>query len=153
MNGILHFVRRAYELLVTAANLKNEHIAAFSQLEAEVLTGLKLIGGLRVQHESLEVSGSQLGVLPGDTVPFGTIYPAGTTKADDSAVTGKAGAKYEFSHQAEAYATYTRGYKGQGADTEITVNFSNNPIEIIEAESPGEAGVKLADRLREARLV
>jgi iron complex outermembrane receptor protein len=137
----------SYQSLVTAANLKNEHIAAFSQLEAEVLTGLKLIGGLRVQHESLEVSGSQLGVLPGDTVPFGTIFPAGTTKADDSAVTGKAGAKYEFSHQAQAYATYTRGYKGQGADTEITVNFSNNPIVQPEHVNAYEVGFKgtLAD--------
>jgi len=139
----------SYQSLVTDAKLKNDHIAAFSQVEAEVFAGLKLLGGLRVQHESIEVSGSQLGELPGDTVPFGTIFPAGTTKASDNAVTGKAGAKYEFSHDAQAYATYTRGYKGQGADTEITVNFANNPIVQPEHVNAYEVGFKgtLADGL------
>jgi iron complex outermembrane receptor protein len=132
----------SYQSLVTAANLKNEHIAAFSQVEAEVLAGLKLLGGLRAQHESIEVSGRQVGELPGDTVPFGTIFPAGTTKASDNAITGKAGAKYEFNHEAQAYATYTRGYKGQGADTEITVNFANNPIVQPEHVNAYEVGFK-----------
>jgi iron complex outermembrane receptor protein len=132
----------SYQSLVTDAKLKNEHIAAFSQVEAQVFGGLKLLGGLRAQHESIEVSGSQLGELPGDTVPFGTIFPAGTTKASDNAVTGKAGAKYEFSHDAQAYATYTRGYKGQGADTEITVNFANNPIVQPEHVNAYEVGFK-----------
>jgi iron complex outermembrane receptor protein len=132
----------SYQSLVTDANLKNEHVAAFSQVEAEVFSGLKLLGGLRVQHESLEVSGSQLGPLPGDTVPFGTVFPSGITKASDNAITGKAGAKYEFSHQAQAYATYTRGYKGQGADTEITVNFANNPVVQPEHVNAYEVGFK-----------
>lgn len=132
----------SFQSLVTEADLKNEHIAAFGQVEASVFAGLKLLGGLRVQHESIEVSGAQLGVLvPGDTA-FGTIFPAGTTKASDDAVTGKAGAKYEFSRRAQVYATYTRGYKGQGADTEITVNFSNNPVLQPEDVNAYEIGFK-----------
>jgi iron complex outermembrane receptor protein len=132
----------SFQSLVTAADLKNEHLAAFGQVEVGVLDHVKLLGGLRVQHETLEVSGGQLGVLvPGDTA-FGTIFPAGTTKTSDDAVTGKAGAKYEFSRRAQVYATYTRGYKGQGADTEVTVNFSNNPVVQPEDVNAYEVGFK-----------
>jgi len=131
-----------YESLVTGADLTNEHIAAFGQLEANVIGGLKLLGGLRAQHESVEVSGGQLGVLvPGDGA-FGTIFPAGTTEASDDVVTGKVGAKYELNRRAQVYSTYTRGYKGQGADTEVTVNFSNNPALEPEDVDAYEIGFK-----------
>ncbi len=131
-----------YQSLVTNADLENEHVAVFGQIEANLIGGLKLLGGLRAQHESLEVSGAQLGVLvPGDA-PFGTIYPYGVTRASDDAITGKLGAKYEFSRNAQVYATYTRGYKGQGADTEITVDFSNNPALEPEDVNAYEVGFK-----------
>ncbi|HEY5755589.1 MAG TPA: TonB-dependent receptor [Steroidobacter sp.] len=132
----------SFQSLVSAADLKNEHLAAFGQVEVAVVGGLKLLGGLRVQHETLEVSGSQLGVLVAGDAPFGTIFPAGVTEASDDAVTGKAGAQYEFSRRAQVYATYTRGYKGQGADTEGTVNFSNNAVVQPEDVNAYEIGFK-----------
>lgn len=131
-----------YGSFSAAAKLKNEHIAAFGQAELEVFEKFKLLGGVRVQHESISVKGSQLGVLvPGDSV-FGAVFPAGTTSASDDAVTGKAGAKYEFSRRAQVYATYTRGYKGQGIDTEPTANFAANPIVQPENVNAYEVGFK-----------
>lgn len=132
----------SFQSLVTAADLENEHMALFGNVEVGVFGGLRLLGGLRVQHETLEVSGGQLGVLVAGDTPFGRIFPAGVTQASDDAVTGKAGVKYEFSRRAQVYGTYTRGYKGQGADTEVTVNFSNNAVVQPEDVNAYEIGFK-----------
>lgn len=131
-----------YGSFSAASKLKSEHIAAFGQAELAIVDKLKVLAGLRVQHESISVTGSQLGaVVPGDAV-FGTINPSGTKSASDDAVTGKAGMKYEFSRRAQVYASYTRGYKGQGIDTEPTANFGNNPVIQPERVNAYEVGFK-----------
>nr|WP_214648312.1 TonB-dependent receptor [Novosphingobium aerophilum] len=131
-----------YGSFSAASKLKNEHIAAFGQAELSVVDKLKVLAGLRVQHESISVTGSQLGVLVAGDASFGTINPSGTQRASDDAVTGKAGLKYEFSRRAQVYASYTRGYKGQGIDTEPTANFSNNPVIQPERVNAYEVGFK-----------
>lgn len=131
-----------YQSLITDADLANEHYSVFGQVEAEVLPGLKLIGGLRALHESVEVNGAQIGVLVAGDTAFGTLSPSGRTADDDSALIGKAGAQYQFSERAQMYATYTRGYKGKGVDTEITTNFSNNPVIQPEKVDAYEIGFK-----------
>jgi iron complex outermembrane receptor protein len=125
-----------------ASKLKNEHIAAFGQAQLAIVDKLKVLAGIRLQHESISVTGSQLGVVvPGDAL-FGAINPSGTQRASDDAVTGKAGLQYEFSRRAQVYASYTRGYKGQGIDTEPTANFGNNPVIQPERVNAYEVGFK-----------
>jgi iron complex outermembrane receptor protein len=116
----------SYQSLASFSKLKNDSIALFGQAELKLVGGLKAIGGLRVQHESISVDGQRLGVLvTGDTPYGGTASPWAGTSASDNAVTGKAGLQYEFSRFAQAYASYTRGYKGLGLNTEISADFAN----------------------------
>jgi iron complex outermembrane receptor protein len=131
-----------YASLGSTAELKNEHIAGFGQAELAVAGGLKLLGGIRVQHESISVAGRQTGVLVTGDTPFGALFPAGKVHASDSVVTGKFGGKYEFSRRAQIYATYTRGYKGIGLDTELTTNFATNPVIEPERVNAYEVGFK-----------
>lgn len=112
------------------AQLENESYAAFGQFDYTISGGLKLLGGLRVQHETLAVAGQRTGqsLIAGDLPLFGPI--TGRVSTSDSEVTGKAGLQYEFSRRAQVYATYTRGYKGPGLDTEVTTNFATQiPVE------------------------
>jgi iron complex outermembrane receptor protein len=129
--------------LSSLSHLKTTHLAAFGQAEYEVIDHLKLIGGLRIQRERVSASGQRLGPMsPGD-VPFGS--PASTlagVSASDSVVTGKAGAQYEFSRNAQIYATYTRGYKGLGFDTEISADFANQKPVLPETVNAYEIGFK-----------
>lgn len=112
------------------ATLENEAYAAFGQFDYTLVGGLKLLGGLRFQHETLAVEGTRTGapLLPGDLPLFGAIN--GRVETSDDELTGQAGLQYEFSRRAQIYATYTRGYKGPGLDTEVTANFvSQRPVE------------------------
>lgn len=129
--------------LAHIADLKASHLAAFGQAEYEVIEHLKLIGGLRVQHERTSVAGQRLGPIVAGDAPFGGTASAraGQSAADD-VITGKAGAQYEFGRDAQAYATYTRGYKGLGFDTEITANFANQKPVQPETVDAYELGFK-----------
>lgn len=116
----------SYQSLASFSKLKNSSIAFFGQAELKLVGGLKAIGGVRVQHESISVDGQRLGVLvAGDTPYGGTASTWAGTSASDDAVTGKAGLQYEFSRFAQAYVSYTRGYKGLGLNTEISADFAN----------------------------
>lgn len=138
-----------------AANIRNQssssnalltidNIAAFGQAEYRVVGGLKLIGGLRIQHEKGRNEGTQYGVLvPGDILLPGSPAPhSGSVKARDTALTGKAGAQYEFSRYAQVYATYTRGYKGQGYNMEAGTNFATQGVLEPEHVNAYEIGFK-----------
>lgn len=112
------------------ASLENESYAAFGQFDFALIGGLKLLGGLRFQHETLAVAGTRTGLplFPGDLPLFGAIN--GRVETSDDELTGRAGLQYEFSRRAQIYATYTRGYKGPGLDTEVSANFvSQRPVE------------------------
>lgn len=127
------------------AHLKNEHIAAFGQVDFAIVGGLKALAGIRLQHEKISVTGRQ-NTTPAFTtdtlLPPGFPQTSGTTNASDSEVTGKAGLQYEFSRSAQMYATFTRGYKGQGLGTEFTQRFNNNPIIEPETVNAYEFGFK-----------
>lgn len=132
-----------YQSLASDADLSNESIAGFGQAELELVGGLKAIGGLRVQHEKIAVDGERFGVLvPGDALFGATASARAGTSADDTAVTGKAGLQYEFSRFAQAYGTYTRGYKGLGLDTEIRANFAGQAPVLPEHVDAYELGFK-----------
>ena len=133
------------------AHLDGENYAAFGQVDYLLVGGLKAIAGIRVQHESVSVFGRQDAAAPfaGDTPMFsGATLTSGTARGSDDAVTGKAGLQYEFSRNAQAYATYTRGYKGQSLGTEFNQTFNSNPVVAPETVDAYEIGFKgsTADR-------
>lgn len=113
------------------AHNTTESIAGFGQLEWRVAGGLKLIGGLRVQNEKTSVEGTRTAPAIAGTTAFpGNAANTGKRSASDTAVTGKAGLQYEFSRNAQVYASYTRGYKGLGFNTELATNFATqDPVQ------------------------
>lgn len=133
-----------YQSSSSFAELKTDNIAAFGQVEYRVAGGLKVIGGLRVQYEAGSNSGTQLGITnTGDTLlPGVPAVSTGTLRDHDTAVTGKGGLQYEFSRNLQAYATYTRGYKGIGYNMEASTDFAHQTDLKPEHVNAYEIGVK-----------
>ena len=122
-----------------------EQIAAFGQADFRLVGGLKAIAGIRVQHQAITAAGYQNAApyVAGDTPAFsGATLTSGTTKASDNAVSGKAGLQYEFNRNAQVYATFTRGYKGQSLGTEYNQTFNNNLVAQPETVNAYEVGFK-----------
>ena len=129
--------------------LKQDSIAAFAQADYLIVGGLRAIGGVRVQYEKGTNSGSRTApIVAGDNVFPANPPVSGTFTASDTAVTGKAGLQYEFSRNAQAYATYTRGYKGLGYEMEISADLANQSAVQPEWVNAYEIGFKgsTADR-------
>ncbi|MBZ9649112.1 TonB-dependent receptor [Sphingobium sp. 3R8] len=126
-----------------AAHNQTESIAGFGQIDWRVVGGLKLIGGLRVQHESTSVDGTRTApAIAGSTAFPGNASISGKRSASDTAVTGKAGVQYEFSRNAQVYASFTRGYKGLGFNTELATNFATQEAVQPEHVNGYELGFK-----------
>ncbi|MBT2186088.1 TonB-dependent receptor [Sphingobium nicotianae] len=127
------------------SHLEATQYAAFGQIDYRLVGGLKAIAGIRVQHQSLWVYGAQdvAPLVVGDTPMFsGATLTSGRTDASDDAVTGRAGLQYEFNRHAQAYATFSHGYKGQSLGTEFNQTFNNNAIVEPETVNAYEIGFK-----------
>lgn len=138
-----------WESLGAYSLLQSTHHALFGQAEYALTDQLKLLGGLRVQRERVSSEGFRYGPLvPGDVLFSGQPSANAGTNAADTSITGKAGAKYEFSRNAQVYATYTRGYKGLGIGTEVASDFANQKPILPEHVDAYELGFKgqTADR-------
>ena len=123
--------------------LKQKSVAAFGQVDYRLIGGLRAIGGIRVQYETGTNSGVRTApIVAGDTVFPGNTPVSGTFTASDTAVTGKAGLQYEFSRNAQVYATYTRGYKGLGYEMEIAADLANQKAVLPEHVNAYEFGFK-----------
>ncbi|WP_068085408.1 TonB-dependent receptor [Novosphingobium rosa] len=134
-----------YRSVASHAHNTSESVSAFGQIEYRVVGGLKLIGGARLQHESNAVAGTRYGPAPqyptDVAIPgFGAV--SGYRSAHDTALTGKVGAKYEFNRDAQVYASYTRGYKGYGFNTEAATNFATQAPVLPEYVNAYELGFK-----------
>lgn len=128
-----------YQSSASNIRLKQDSVAAFGQVEYRIVGGLKAIGGLRVQYEKGTNSGSRISPLvPGDAILPGNAPVSGSI----TAVTGKAGLQYEFSRDAQVYASYTRGYKGLGYEMEIGANLANQSVLEPEHVNAYEIGFK-----------
>ncbi len=122
-------VNPTYRSAFSSAHNKSESLAGFAQLEYRVSGGFKLLGGLRVQHESTSVAGYKISPYTAGSSALVTPV-SGKRSASDDAVTGKAGVKYEFGRDAQVYASYTRGYKGLGFNTEMASDFATqDPVQ------------------------
>lgn len=133
-----------YQSAQHRAHLSSEHMSAFGQMEYNIVGGLTGMLGMRYLYEKVSVTGARDGlpIYAGDQLFPGNGAISGTRSADDTELTGKAGLQYEFSRDAQVYASYTRGYKGLGFDTEITANFAGqNPV-LPESVDAYELGFK-----------
>ena len=119
----------SYQSLASQANEVGTNISAFGQVEYKLFDKLKLIGGARLQHETNSVGGTSFIPVTGDAAFGGSTQPYARQRASDTALTGKTGLEYQFQRNAQAYFTYTRGYKGLGFNTELGTSFAmQNPV-------------------------
>lgn len=88
----------------------SESVAVFGQGDWEIVPGTKVIAGLRFNHEKVSFQYERFNASGGNP-PFFT-----TGSANDSVITGKFGLQQDFTQDIMAFATYSRGYKGQGYD-------------------------------------
>ena len=132
-----------YQSSASEIRLSQDSIAAFGQFDYNIVGGLKVIGGLRLQYEKGFNRGFRIAPIQAGDVIFPANPPvSGEFRASDTAVTGKAGLQYEFNSNAQAYATYTRGYKGLGYEMEISADLANQKALEPEHVNAYEVGFK-----------
>ena len=120
------------------ANTTTRNVALFGQTDFAIVGNLSGLAGARLQYEEITYDGRRTAerVVPGDLPLPGFSPSSGTGKSDDTVVTGKLGLKYEFSDAAQAYLTWSTGYKGAGYEVEFATIFENQePIKPEEAKS------------------
>jgi len=120
--------------------------AAFGQIDYQLSGALKVIAGLRIQHEDIAASGAPGGVngtglLAAADHAYGSAV-AGRRSTSDTALSGKAGFQYGFSRNAQAYATYTRGFKGAGFNVSPITNYATQLPVVPERVNAYEVGFK-----------
>ncbi len=109
------------------AQFDSESASIFGQADYRIWGGLHVLGGLRGQYEKQRVEGSQFGpLMTGDVLFPGTTVNEGISERDGTAVTGKAGLRYEVDRNLQTYFSYTRGYKAFALDLGATTIFTNN---------------------------
>lgn len=122
-------------------DVENRNYAAFADLTVNIADNFRVIGGIRVLREELDVGLVRPlePLFPGDAVLNAQIAPANifvdedgdgdldpivqNGRIRDTAVTGRAVVQYDFSPDANIYASYSRGYKGPTADVAFDPDF------------------------------
>jgi iron complex outermembrane receptor protein len=123
-----------------------ENQALFGQATYEVTDKLKLIGGLRLSHDTVRYSLTRTSYdpsTPSALRPSG-IQPTfhGAEKADKIGVSGKLGAEYQLTPDHLVYATYSRGYKGPSLNNFYSENAINMGTIQPETSNAYEIGAK-----------
>jgi iron complex outermembrane recepter protein len=127
------------------SNNRDQNVAAFAQSDLQLIGGLTALGGVRVQNEHLSYWGIRPAnsfLFPGDLQLAGISPSSGSGSATHTAATEKAGFKYAFSPDAEAYLTRASGYKGAGYGTEFATTFENQQPVRPETAKTWEFGYK-----------
>ena len=107
----------AFSLANWYATSKSEQIAAFAQVDWEIVPHLILTGGGRVQNEKISYTfRDNLAVAPAASFFSG--------HAEDTAGTYRISGRYEVTPDLMFFATYSTGYKGQTYD--LTTGFNAN---------------------------
>ncbi len=124
-------------------NFKSDNYALFGQVDWRIAGGLHVIGGLRGQYEKQTVTGRLYGPLvTGDALFPGITLNSGTRSRDDTAITGKAGLRYEFNRNLQVYGSYTRGYKAFALDIDASTNYATQTGIAPEHVNAYELGAK-----------
>ena len=97
------------------SNMRVNSYSVFADLTYKVTGAFSLFGGARGLMEHQDIKQTAFLVTPvGNAFLCTPTTPGGFTKQDRSAVTGRFGARYEFSDDANIYGQYSRGYKSGG---------------------------------------
>jgi iron complex outermembrane receptor protein len=98
------------------ATSKSEQLAAFAQVDWEIVPHLILTGGGRIQNEKVSYT------FQDNRAAIGSQFFSG--HADDTAGTYRISGRYEVTPDLMFFATYSTGYKGQTYD--LTTGFNAN---------------------------
>ena len=125
-----------------AWNTKFRSQAGFAQATFEVIDKLKLIGGIRYTHDTVEYTFARTAIADATLRPGiqGTFSSAEKASADG--VSGKAGLQYQLSPDFMAYGTYSRGYKGPALNVFYSQTASNLGRIAPETSNAFEIGFK-----------
>ena len=126
--------------------VKTQNYSAFGNVNFLLTDRLTLNGGFRVIYEKLDY---EVFRDPANTLEAGDFALGGGAgtfvdiddSTDDFALAGKAGFTYALADNANAYFSYSRGYKGRAFDVAFTTTSSAEPID-AETSNALEAGVK-----------
>lgn len=110
-NGVNNRFRTIYDV-------STDYLAGFGQVDLDLGSRVTLTAGARYQHDvfNYKVSGGLGGTF---TVPNTAVSLApftGASRQVNNVLTGKASATYKIDQSNNVYASYSRGYKGPGAD-------------------------------------
>ncbi len=143
--------------LETFMPIKSRSYAAYGQVDYSLTDQLELVAGLRYTRDEKErLSRSERSLSNGGSVALfggGFLVPLTTVRFDNTGdngaswekVTWKAGLNYHINDDAMVYASYSRGYKAGGYNTDNVVAY--NP-EVVDAFELGLKGLWLDNRLR-----
>ena len=104
----------AFSLANWYATSKDEQIAGFAQIDWEIVKNLTLTAGGRVQNEKVSYT------FQDNLAAAGAQFFRGN--ASDTAGTYRLAARYQFTPDVMAFASYSTGYKGQTYD--LTTGFN-----------------------------
>lgn len=125
------------------ADLRSSNVAAFGQLDYELVEGFHALLGARLQRETARVRGSSYApVVAGDAIFPGLVPNSGTRERSDTATSGRFGARYEISPNSQVFATYSRGYKAFALDLDPATRFDRQTGVNPERVAAYEAGLK-----------
>lgn len=131
-------------------NTKTENIAAFGNVVLNVTDQFSALAGFRIQREKTSYSGTRLAtsIFAGDR----PLFPAstGSNSFSDGDISGKLGLQYKFSRNAQAYVTWSRGYKGAGWDVDLGTDYAAQRVvrpETVQSWEIGFKGQALDNRL------
>ena len=148
-----------------------KNLAGFAQLTFNASDRLRVIGGLRYTHDTLDVDHKRVTTLagPGINGNFDAgVYNNGATNAAGAFVagvsngipfrasstknnlSGKAGAQFDLSDDHMVYATYARGYKGPAYN--IFFNMTTPSTNRIDAETADSYEVGLKNTLFDGKV-
>lgn len=132
------------------------NIALFGQTTLHVSPRFRLIGGLRFTVDQLDVFHSRVTPLAGPGI--GGNFDSGvnngglgggvsnglpfTARANNTNLSGKAGAQYDLSTTSVAYATYSRGYKGPAYNIFYNLSYTGTNQIAPEDSDAYEVGLK-----------
>ncbi len=107
----------AFSIANWYATSKSRQLAAFAQVDWEIVKNLTLTAGGRVQNEKISYTFKDNTVV----APTQSFFSG---NAEDTAGTYRLAARYQFTPDVMAFASYSTGYKGQTYD--LTTGFNAN---------------------------
>ena len=148
-----------------------KNLSAFGQATFHITDALRVIGGLRYTHDTLDVNHIRRTTLAGPGIGGnfdagvynnGAINPAGgflagasngipfTASTTKNNLSGRAGVQFDLSHDNMLYGTYARGYKGPAYN--VFYNMATINTNVIAAETADSYEIGLKNTLLDGRL-